>query len=155
MAMPIAVPTMPDSASGVSITRASPKSFCRPSVMRKTPPSLPMSSPISTTLGSSSMALRRPAFSALAMLIVVIPPARRVIGRGVRAHAVGVGLDEERALPRAGVVQRTSRDGQAGEHVVAVDAQAGKAEPAGPLKERHPRLAFDRLRDRPLVVLAE
>src|ERR1035441_10161843 len=40
---------MPDSASGVSITRASPKSFCRPSVTRKTPPSLPTSSPMIRT----------------------------------------------------------------------------------------------------------
>ena len=65
MARPIAVPTMPDSASGVSSTRCSPKSRCRCSVTRNTPPSLPMSSPIRITRGSSSIALRSPAFSAL------------------------------------------------------------------------------------------
>src|SRR5688500_16980601 len=61
---------MPASASGVSTTRSSPKSFCRPSVIRKTPPSLPMSSPMSTTLASSSMALRSPRLSALPMVRV-------------------------------------------------------------------------------------
>ena len=66
MASPIAVPMIPDSASGVSITRSSPKSFCSPSVTRKTPPSLPTSSPMMSTLGSASMAARSPSFSALA-----------------------------------------------------------------------------------------
>src|SRR5690606_14765723 len=60
---------MPASASGVSRTRCSPKSFCRPSVIRKTPPSLPMSSPMSRTLSSRSMAARIPALSALAMVV--------------------------------------------------------------------------------------
>src|SRR5437763_16335541 len=68
----MAVPTMPDSASGVSMTRPSPKSFCSPSVIRKTPPSFPMSSPINTTLGSVSRALRRAALRALAMVMVAI-----------------------------------------------------------------------------------
>src|ERR671921_562001 len=60
---------MPDSASGESMTRSSPKSFCSPSVMRKTPPSLPTSSPMSRTLGSSSIALRRPMLRPLASVI--------------------------------------------------------------------------------------
>src|SRR6185503_81526 len=63
---------MPDSASGESMTRSSPKSFWRPSVIRKTPPSLPTSSPMTRTLGSSSMALRRPMFRPLASVIFVI-----------------------------------------------------------------------------------
>src|ERR1051326_8522088 len=58
---------MPDSASGVSSTRCSPKSFCNPSVIRKTPPSLPMSSPIRMTLSSDSMAARKPEFNAFAI----------------------------------------------------------------------------------------
>src|SRR3954452_7784553 len=62
---------MPDSARGESITRSSPKSFCRPSVIRKTPPSLPTSSPMITTLPSLSMALRRPSLSAFAMVMLV------------------------------------------------------------------------------------
>src|ERR687886_2818371 len=72
MARPTAVPRMPASASGVSTTRSSPKSFCRPSVIRKTPPSRPMSSPMSTTLASSSMARRRPRLSALPMVSVSV-----------------------------------------------------------------------------------
>ena len=39
IAMPMAMPTIADSASGVSKHRASPKVPCRPSVTRKTPPS--------------------------------------------------------------------------------------------------------------------
>src|SRR3954464_7417749 len=66
---------MPDSASGVSMTRSSPKSFCRPSVIRKTPPSLPMSSPMRTTLGSVSRALRSASLRALAMVIVAMSVA--------------------------------------------------------------------------------
>src|SRR5919109_5428908 len=57
---------MPDSASGVSMTRLSPKSFCRPSVTRKTPPSLPTSSPMIRTLGSESRARRSDSLIALA-----------------------------------------------------------------------------------------
>ena len=69
---------MPDSASGVSSTRCSPKSFCSPSVTRKTPPSLPTSSPITSTFGSRSIAARRPSFNAFANVRVAIsrPPAR-------------------------------------------------------------------------------
>src|SRR3954454_8641669 len=84
---------MPASASGVSTTRSSPKSFCRPSVIRKTPPSRPMSSPMSTTFASSSIAFRRPRLSALPMVSVwaisgPLSLERRVV------------LDELRALLR-------------------------------------------------------
>src|SRR5215510_2859108 len=54
--MPTAVPTMPFSASGVSITRSSPNSACSPSVARNTPPALPTSSPITRTRGFSRRA---------------------------------------------------------------------------------------------------
>ena len=75
MANPTAVPMIPDSPSGESMTRSVPKSFCKPSVTRKTPPSLPMSSPMSRTLSSSSMARRRPALIALAIVIMTAAPA--------------------------------------------------------------------------------
>src|SRR3954452_2405427 len=71
MASPTAVPMMPDSASGVSMTRSSPKSFCSPSVILNTAPSLPTSSPIMMTFSSASIALRRPSLSALAIVIAV------------------------------------------------------------------------------------
>ena len=48
MAMPTAKPTMPASASGVSKQRLSPNRACSPSVIRKTPPSWPTSSPKTT-----------------------------------------------------------------------------------------------------------
>src|SRR6478736_2090649 len=247
--MPTAVPTMPDSASGLSMTRSSPKSFCRPSVMRKTPPSLPTSSPMSRTLSSSSMALRRPMLRPLASVIfwvlisvgsferlevggeavalggdlvghlaedvaelverlgvgqrlaalaevvaqllglgvevveellvdqavaaqvdlepldrvlelpvlelVVEAVAGRIVGRGVRAHPVGVGLDERRAVALARPLQRGLRDGVRRQHVVAVDADAREAEAQRALVERDPGLTLDRLGDGPLVVLAE
>ena len=83
------------------------------------------------------------------------PVAGRVVGRGVRAHPVGVGLHERRALPVAGPLQRGLRDGVRREDVVAVDADAREAEAQGALVERDPGLALDRLGDGPLVVLAE
>src|SRR5580692_2128147 len=213
---------MPASASGVSTTRCSPKSFCSPSVTRKTPPSLPTSSPMIITLGSDSSDLRRPALSALERVIELIgpPPSRRplrrrrriltgrprtrrarrrgsragprtrgrtgtagpdraapgrrpavapppglelarepvpggVVGGGVGAHPVGERLDQHRALALAGGAQRVLGHGIAGQHVVAVDLDAGEAEAACPLVDRGPALALGRRRDRPLVVLAE
>src|SRR5919107_1611114 len=88
MARPIAVPTMPDSASGVSMTRLSPKSFCSPSVTRNTPPSLPTSSPMTRTLGSVSrarrsdslIALARAIFSAMSLTPVCVRERRLVRG---------------------------------------------------------------------------
>ena len=87
--------------------------------------------------------------------VVVEPVAGRVVGRGVGTHPVGVGLDERRALAVAGALQRGLRDDVRREDVVAVDADAGEAEAERALVERDPRLALDRLGDRPLVVLAE
>ena len=43
---------MPDSASGVSITRLGPNSSMKPSVTLKAPPKTPMSSPITSTRSS-------------------------------------------------------------------------------------------------------
>src|SRR5919106_565194 len=83
MARPTAVPMMPDSASGVSMTRSSPKSFCRPSVTRNTPPSLPTSSPITMTFESASMAARRPMVMPFASVIAVMSAPPRTT-RGMR-----------------------------------------------------------------------
>src|SRR5215472_6165297 len=54
-AAPIATPTIDDSASGVSSTRASPNLACRPSVARNTPPFRPTSSPSTHTRSSRSI----------------------------------------------------------------------------------------------------
>src|SRR3712207_1742986 len=112
MASPTAVPRMPASASGVSTTRASPKSFCRPSVIRKTPPSLPMSSPMSTTLASSSMARRRPRLSALPMVSVsvLISVALRLEARVVGHELVPLGRQVRRLLG-VDVVEHLARCG--------------------------------------------
>ena len=73
----------------------------------------------------------------------------------MRAHPVGVRLDQRRALAVAGVVERRAGHRVGGEHVVAVDPDAGEAEAGGPLVERDPGLPLERLGDRVLVVLAE
>ena len=54
-AIPIEVPIMADSASGVSMTLSSPNFSTSPSVTLKTPPSTPMSSPSRTALCSPSV----------------------------------------------------------------------------------------------------
>ncbi len=53
-AAPIPQPTKPLSESGVSRTRSAPKRSWRPSVARKIPPTLPMSSPMRITSWSAS-----------------------------------------------------------------------------------------------------
>src|SRR5450759_1659332 len=103
----MAVPTMPDSASGVSMIRSSPKSFWRFSVTRNTPPSLPMSSPMMTTLGSCSMARRRPALRALPMPIFAMSVAS-LEARGVGGKPGALSLDQ-RVLLDVDVVKHRHR----------------------------------------------
>ena len=81
------------------MTRSSPKSFCRPSVTRKTPPSLPMSSPMRRTLGSFSMAMRRPLLMPLASVIWVIVGAPPLEAGVVGGELAALVLDE-RSAPR-------------------------------------------------------
>src|SRR6185369_10350679 len=77
-AMPTAQPTMPFSLSGVSITRSSPNSSCRPAVTRNTPPTLPTSSPITTTRLSRRIAERSASLTAITMFICGIAIAPRL-----------------------------------------------------------------------------
>src|SRR5713226_2081251 len=67
-ARPSDAPMMPASASGVSTTRALPKRSTSPLVVRKTPPSLPTSSPSTMTRGSRSISSVRPLLIASTML---------------------------------------------------------------------------------------
>ena len=83
------------------------------------------------------------------------PVAGRVVGGGVRAHPVGERLDQHRALAAAARSSAAAGDREAGQHVVAVDPDAGEAEARGALVERDPGLPLGGLGDRPLVVLAE
>ena len=64
-AAPIAQPMIPDSASGVSMTRSAPNSSNRPSVTLNAPPKTPMSSPIISTRSSRRISVRRPSEIAL------------------------------------------------------------------------------------------
>src|SRR5688572_15731527 len=52
---PTAVPRIPASASGVSTQRSAPNRSCNPAVARKTPPSVPTSSPRTRTESSRSI----------------------------------------------------------------------------------------------------
>jgi hypothetical protein len=75
-AIPNPTPTMPDSATGESITRSGPCRSLSPSVTLKTPPVRPTSSPISTTSESLARARSRASLIAWAMLRTVtdLPP---------------------------------------------------------------------------------
>src|ERR1700674_3173865 len=67
-ASPSDAPMMLASASGVSTTRAPPKRSTSPLVVRKTPPSLPTSSPSTMTRGSRSISSVRALLMASTML---------------------------------------------------------------------------------------
>src|SRR5581483_8083103 len=86
--------------------------FCSPSVIRKTPPSLPMSSPMSTTFGSSSRARRNPRLSALPMVRVSrsAMSVRPLEGRQVTGEAFPLGVDDRRPVG-VGVVEEGQRLG--------------------------------------------
>src|SRR6478752_370030 len=72
IARPTDMPRMPDSASGVSKMRCAPCLACSPSVMRKTPPSRPQSSPKMTALGLSARTSSRARLSACCIDITVV-----------------------------------------------------------------------------------
>ena len=65
----MAQPTMPFSASGVSMQRSGPNASCNPTVARKTPPKRPTSSPSTTTRLSRRISTRRQSFTAWMMFI--------------------------------------------------------------------------------------
>src|SRR5262249_48643980 len=77
--MPIAVPMMPASASGVSITRSAPNSSYRPLVARNTPPNLPTSSPSTTTRGSARIWVCSALRTASMMFMVGMGSLRRTL----------------------------------------------------------------------------
>src|SRR5260370_15611441 len=61
---PIAAPSIPASASGVSTQRLTPNRSCRPAVARKTPPARPTSSPITMTESSRASSVCSASFTA-------------------------------------------------------------------------------------------
>src|SRR3990170_2320236 len=92
-AIPIAIPTIPDSESGVSITLFSPNRSQSPSVARKTPPLFPMSSPRRTTAGLRSISPTNAALIAWMSVMV----------------AIGSSLPAREELPLLGQVPRHLR----------------------------------------------
>src|SRR3954452_12653835 len=76
-AAPTAVPMIPDSARGVSITRSSPNSSTNPSVTLKAPPNTPMSSPITSTRSSWRISWRMASEMACRYVMVGMSGSRR------------------------------------------------------------------------------
>ena len=64
IAAPMAAPTNPSSAIGVSLTRFAPNSWSRPAVILYEPSKTPISSPISTTFSSRRISSRSVSCSA-------------------------------------------------------------------------------------------
>src|SRR5262245_33209101 len=96
MAIPMAMPTMAPSASGVSITRCSPNLARRPSVTRNTPPSTPMSSPRTRTSSSRSISCMR---ARLMAWTIVSFRCSLILGS---SSAVGLGPSPVRGLAGRG-----------------------------------------------------
>src|SRR5699024_9761975 len=89
IAMPIAVPAIPDSANGVSKHRSSPNCWLRPSVILNTPPSVPTSSPKTTTMSLADISSARAALSAAAKVRVDFS---LLMPGSLGALVVGVGI---------------------------------------------------------------
>src|SRR3990172_8742681 len=241
IAIPIAMPTIPTSFSGVSITRSCPNRRNNPSVARKTPPSRPTSSPRTQTDGSRAISvasasltalisvtsgiasplpgeqgvallgevpgnfrvdilehagqrngrrvlgrLDRPAYDLLRSRLLrgrvleqappheergespdrVLPAPgrhllfgpvdRRVVGGRVRPEAVCKRLDQRAPFPGPRAAHRVPDHLADRQHVVAVDADAGKAVRRGLLRQRPGgRLVLHSVGDGVPVVLAE
>src|SRR5688572_669980 len=110
--MPIAVPRIPHSDSGVSITRISPYLSWRPCVAPNTPPFFPMSSPSITTPSSFAMATCSASLIAWSMVISGMASILRAGLRGVR------GTEEDGGNGTRGV--RVTREDLEGEGAALV-----------------------------------
>src|SRR6476659_8638908 len=100
MHRPTAVPRIPASASGVSTQRSTPKRSWRPAVARKTPPSLPTSSPMTRTDESRSISTWSASFTASTSRSSATedPPKLLLVGV-LRRRRIGVRmLEHEREI---------------------------------------------------------
>src|SRR5512145_2435166 len=70
--MPMAAPAMADSDKGVSMILSLPNRSSSPSVMRKTPPSFPTSSPRRMTRSSRAISRARALFSACTIVMTAM-----------------------------------------------------------------------------------
>src|SRR6185503_8486905 len=93
--MPIAVPMMPHSDSGVSKQRFSPNSSNRPAVAPNTPPFLPTSSPKTTTRSSLRISVRIASVIASIIVITLLPVLVSVAVMGVFSRAFTVPSERE------------------------------------------------------------
>src|SRR5579884_2602007 len=113
MAAPMATPTMADSASGVSMTRISPNSWCSPSVALNTPPLTPTSSPMTMTRSSLRISSRMPSriasmyvFTGIGLALHNVEKGRFGGGerRGLRLVHRGVDLAERFRTDLVGII---------------------------------------------------
>src|SRR5579863_6130730 len=114
IAAPMATPTINDSASGLSSTRASPNSFCNPSVTPKTPPLAPTSSPRIITRSSRCISSRMPSRMASMYVFSATPVTRFRIDMEHR----GVGGRQGRGLGLLG--RFVELDHELGAHLLRV-----------------------------------
>src|SRR5450432_1917190 len=141
----MAAPTIPDSASGVSMQRSAPNSSRNPTVTWKTPPKRPTSSPSTTTRGSRRISTRRASFTAWIRFISAM--GGRLLG--VADYRIPCRLaSRSKALGRSGrrakfVAHVTNRldHGAAGSELGAQPAHVDVdgAGPAGIAVAPHPR----------------
>src|ERR1051325_9424238 len=90
--IPMATPTIEDSASGVSMTLASPNSSRKPAVARKTPPRAPTSSPRTTTRSSAFISSHRVSWMVWTTFFSVMPlhlVRGRLGRRGLASRGLG------------------------------------------------------------------
>src|SRR4051812_44948562 len=128
--MPIAVPMIPDSASGVSTQRSGPNSSCRPLVARNTPPNRPTSSPRTTTRGSRRISKRRASLTAWMMFI-----------SGMRVTRLTPAVGGNQGGTSGQTSGRDGRDGRAkgpGKGPLNPRDEGRRAKPGGPHAGRRP-----------------
>src|SRR5262245_22569592 len=102
MHSPTAVPRIPASASGVSTHLSAPKRSWSPAVARKTPPSLPTSSPMTSTDSSRSISVWSASLTASTRRSSATedPSQLRFLGEE-RRRRIGVRvLEDERGISR-------------------------------------------------------
>src|SRR5919108_3642522 len=93
-AMPMATPTIEDSARGVSMTRCSPNSWRKSAVTRKTPPRAPTSSPMTRTRSSPFISSHRVSWRVWTMFFSA---TSALLGEDVPKRRLRIGV---RRLPR-------------------------------------------------------
>src|SRR5476649_1281227 len=113
MHRPIAAPSIPASASGVSTQRFGPNRSSRPAVARKTPPARPTSSPITSTFPSRSSSVCSASLTASTRVSSAIAQIRRGIDVGVleEERRIGGSLRFRRSDPCAHQVFRVAPHG--------------------------------------------